>query len=312
MTPKRTLLSLVLTVLMAGGLHNSPTAASAHGRHHPERQQPPAVITLPDAWNAEGIATGRGPTVYAGSLSSGAVWQGDLRTGTGSVLVPAQAGRAAVGLKYAHGLLFVAGGPTGAAYVYDARTGADVATVQLTTGTSFVNDVVVTRRAAYFTDSMNAVLYRVPLRSGAPAGTPTTIPLSGDWVQVAGQFNANGIESLAGGRHLIVVNSTTGTLFRVNPRTGRASTIETDATLTQGDGILLRGSRLSVVRNRSNEIAVLRVNHSASRARLVATLTDPDFAVPTTIAAYRGSLYAVNARFGLPAGPFTIVRVDGR
>jgi hypothetical protein len=31
----------------------------------------------------------------------------------------------------------------------------------------------------------------------------------------------------------------------------------------------------------------------------VATLTDPDFDVPTTIAFQAGRLYAVNARFGI-------------
>jgi hypothetical protein len=40
-------------------------------------------------------------------------------------------------------------------------------------------------------------------------------------------------------------------------------------------------------------------------------LTDPDFAVPTTVAGFASSLYAVNDRFGLPPGPFTIGKVDG-
>ena len=67
--------------------------------------------------------------------------------------------------------LFVAGGATGKAFVYDAATGADLASYQLApagTAVTFVNDVVVTSKAAYFTDSRNQQLYVLPLgRHGA-------------------------------------------------------------------------------------------------------------------------------------------------
>jgi sugar lactone lactonase YvrE len=302
LVPKKAVASLMAAAGLCLGLAGAPAVAS----------QFPTVIPLPDAWNAEGIATGPGNQVYSGSLATGAVWKGDLRTGRGDVLVAPQAGRVAVGLKYARGLLFVAGGPTGAASVYYARTGAEVRTYQLTTGAAFINDVVVTRDAAYFTDSANAVFYRIPLKAGRPAGQPVARPLRGDWVQVPNAFNANGIEATRNGKHLLIVNSTTGGLFRVNPGTGRAKQVRTDAALTNGDGILLRGSTLAVVRNSLNEIAVLRLDRTLTRARVVTTLTDPDFAVPTTVAWSHGALYAVNARFGLPPGPFTIVRVDGK
>jgi sugar lactone lactonase YvrE len=272
----------------------------------------PDVIPLPDTWQAEGIATGPGSTVYAGSLANGAVWAGDLRTGEGSVLVEGGAGRFAVGLKYSNGLLFVAGGPTGLASVYDARTGAEVAVYQLCpAGTCFVNDVVVTPDAAWFTDSSNAVLYRLPLRGGRPTGSPTAVPLTGEWQQVPG-FNANGIAATPDGQTLLVVNSTLGVVYTVDAETGVASAVDADTSLTSGDGILLQGRTLSVVRNRLNQVAVLRLSPDLTTARLTTTLTDPDFAVPTTIAAFGGNLYAVNALFGTPPpAPYAIVRVDG-
>ena len=68
------------------------------------------------------------------------------------------------------------------------------------------------------------------------------------------------------------------------------------------------------MRNRLNEIAVLRLSPDLASATLTGTLTDPDFAVPTTVAAFGSSLYAVNARFGTPdpeQAPYEIVRVDG-
>jgi hypothetical protein len=61
-----------------------------------------------------------------------------------------------------------------------------------------------------------------------------------------------------------------------------------------------------------NEIAVVKLNRSLDRGRVVTTLTDPDFDVPTTIALQDGRLYAVNARFGNPdpaSARYDIVRV---
>ncbi|MGB7982840.1 MAG: hypothetical protein WCF36_18820 [Candidatus Nanopelagicales bacterium] len=271
----------------------------------------PEVIPLPDGWAAEGVATGPGSAVYAGSLASGAIWKGDLRTGEGAVLVPGAPGSVSVGLKHSQGLLFVAGGPTGLISVYDADTGAVVETYDVG-GSGFVNDVTVTRQAAWFTDSFRPVLYRLPLKSGLPAGVPVEVPLGGDWAQIPGTFNANGIAATANGKSLLVINSTSGVLYKVASETGIASAVATDAELTAGDGILLRGKELSVVRNRLNQIAVLRLSPDLGSATLVDTLTDPDFAVPTTVASFGGTLYAVNARFGeTEPQSFEIVKVDG-
>jgi sugar lactone lactonase YvrE len=271
----------------------------------------PDTVALPDGWDAEGVATGAGTDVYAGSLAGGAIWKADLRTGEGSILVPARDGGFAVGLNVSRGLLFVAGGPAGSALVYDTRTGDEVAALQVTDpGGGFVNDVIVTPDAAWFTNSFAPELYRVELEDGAPTGAFETVPLSGDWVQMEG-FNANGIEATPDGSALIVINSRSGDLFRVDPGSGVATLIDSDAELTAGDGILLRGKELAVVRNRFNQISVLRLSPDLSSATLTKVLTDPDFAVPTTVAAFGSTLYAVNARFGLPAGPFDIVKVDG-
>src|SRR5262245_5031454 len=92
----------------------------------------PDVFLLPTGWGPEGIASGRGTQFYAGarhqSPFAGAIYKGDIRTGEGQILVPTQPGRAALGLKFdpRSDLLFVAGGPTGAGYVYNATTGQDV------------------------------------------------------------------------------------------------------------------------------------------------------------------------------------------
>ncbi len=75
-------------------------------------------------------------------------------------------------MKVDRGRIFVAGGNTGSAFVYDAGSGANITSYQLSTGGSFINDVVVTKNAAWFTDSSKPVLYRVPLGLAADRAPP--------------------------------------------------------------------------------------------------------------------------------------------
>lgn len=273
----------------------------------------PDVIPLPNGWQPEGIAIGNGTTFYVGSIPTGAVYRGDLRTGKGTTLVQGAAGRAAIGVAYDRGRLFVAGGSTGKGFVYDARTGALVRELQLATaggGATFVNDVVVTKRAAYFTDSNRAVLYRVALsRNGSPAGSAQAVPLTGDF-QLAAGFNLNGIDATPDGKTLVVVQSATGKLFTVTAATGATKEIGLGgASLPNGDGLLLHGRTLYVVQNQSNRIAVVALARGLTSGTISRTITDSDFDVPTTIDRHGDRLYAVNARFGTTPGPSTTYSV---
>lgn len=225
------------------------------------------------------------------------------------MLVSSRKGRNHIGLKFVKRseLLFVAGGPSKGIYVYDARTGADVRQYSFPSA-GFINDVVVTKRAIYATDSQVQQFYRIALdRKGRP-GAAEVIPITGEFVYGAG-FNANGIEAVEGGKRLIMVQSSTGKLFAVDARTGESSEIELDTPVDNGDGLLLRGRRLFVVRNQNEEIAVVKLRRRLRSARLERVIRDPSFDVPTTVAPYKGFLYAVNARFP-PNGDNTNPRED--
>lgn len=279
----------------------------------------PEVIPLPNGFQPEGIATGSGTTFYVGSIPTGAIYKGDLLTGEGDVLVPAQAGRSAIGLKYDSrtGLLFVAGGATGYAYVYDAETGENVAEIPLELALpSFINDVVITKDAVYFTNSFQPMLYSVPLLNNGrlPEDVQVdVIPLGGEYQFTAGAFNANGIAATPNGKTLIIVNSTEGALYNVDPATGVATRVDLGTgAVPNGDGILLQGKTLYVVQNQLNQVAVIKLNSDFSAGTIETTITSPLFRVPTTIAAFGNALYVVNARFGTPPTPDTeyeVVRV---
>jgi streptogramin lyase len=278
----------------------------------------PKLIPLPNGFQPEGIEIGREHEIFAGSLATGAIYRADLRTGQGGLIVPPQAGRIAVGLGFDQrtNYIFVAGGPAGAGYVYDAGSGAALASYQFTTEQSFVNDVVVTKAAAYFTDSSRSFLYRVPLGSGGQLPEPsvvTALPLTGDYAPVDG-INANGIDATPNGKMLIIVQFATGKLYQVNPNSGQAILIDLGGgSVVNGDGILLDGKTLYVVQNFNNQVAVVQLNSKLTSGEIEHTITDPNFRVPTTDVQFENSLYVVNARFDTPPKPDTtyeIVRVN--
>jgi sugar lactone lactonase YvrE len=284
---------LAAWIAVAATILAAPLGASSR---FPER------IPLPDNFRPEGIAI-KGHTFYVGSIPTGAIYRGDLRTGEGSIINEgATTGRASIGVEYHRGLLFVAGGGTGKGFVYSARTGDLLATYTFFTptapGQTFVNDVVVARGGAYFTDSVRPFLYRV---SG---GQVTAIPLSGAIIYGAGN-NANGIDTTANGKTLIIVQTNVGKLFTVDRQTGVTREIVLNEPVVNGDGILLDGRTLYVVQNRDNKVAVVKLDKRLMSGTVTAHLTDPDFDVPTTIDEFGNRLYAVNARFTTPPTPET-------
>ena len=272
-------------------------ATAAVAANWPER------IDLPNGFQPEGIASGKGAELYAGSIPTGEVRRVDPRKGTTEVVVPGAEGRAAIGLKHdAQRRLWVAGGTTGQAFVYSAKTGADLAQFQLAADAdTFINDVVVTPKGAYFTDSRKAVIYRV----ARDLSGFTTIALDG-FALVDG-FNLNGIEAAKGGKVLLAIQSATGTLWRITPKTGVAEAVDlgTD-TLDAGDGLLLVGKRtLYVVQNVLNRVAVVRLSKDLRSGKVKRTIASDDFDVPTTVARIGKRLWLPNARFTTPATPDT-------
>jgi sugar lactone lactonase YvrE len=300
---KRLLLAISMAAIVAATL-----AGSAAAKPFPD------TITLPGASSAEGIATGAGSTFYAGDLFLGDIYRGDLRSGTASLFIDAPDGRMALGLKadVAHGLLFVAGGFTGQAYVYDLRTGADVATFQLG---AIINDVVVAGGAAWFTDSAQPHLYRVPIGADGSLGAPSTLVVTGPAGQITGDFNLNGIAATPNGDTLLVAHTADSTVFTVDPMSGASAAIA-GADLPFVDGILFEAGRLWAVQNFANQISELRLSPDLSSATVVDVITSSDFQIPTTVARQGSRLAVVNAKFdtGLPptAETFEVVIVDRR
>jgi sugar lactone lactonase YvrE len=295
-------LALILVMTLA-----TPAAA----RPFPDR------IDLPDGFAPEGIAIGPGSTFYSGSLAGAGIWRGDLRTGDGDFLV--DEGGPFVGMKVdAANRLWVAGGSAGNGYVFDAAVGGDPLMVfQFVPqgATTFVNDVVVTGDAAWFTDSFRGVIYRIDLATGQIHEVDLTAVAPAE----ANVFRLNGIDATPNGTTLIVVNSTAGELYRIDASTDDVPTIddvteiEMGTASVAGDGILLAGRTLHAVRNQDH-VAVIDLAPDLSSGTVVDELSG-DFDVPTTVARFGSSLYVVNARFGTTnpdpePDPYWVTRLD--
>src|SRR5262245_58744105 len=122
---RKSVMGVGLTALIALALLAPPAVA----------RQADRAIVLPGATGTEGVARLNGQTFFAGDLLTGDIFRGTINKGTAAKFIDAPDGRFAAGMKAdrSDSLLFVAGGPTGAGYVYNTRTGAPVTSYQFQT-----------------------------------------------------------------------------------------------------------------------------------------------------------------------------------
>jgi hypothetical protein len=274
----------------------------------------PDQIDLPNGFFPEGIESGRGTTFFVGSLIDGAILRGDLRTGSSAVLAPGATGRASLGIAYeaSRNRLWVAGGGSGFnagvgdVRVYDASSGELLGTFLPPDPVGALNDVAITHDAVYVTDSFNAQLVKIPLPADGSLPSEdsvTLLPVTGEFVQTPGVANLNGIVYKSG--VLLVAQSNTGKLFRVDPATGAAEEVDLGGVALNGvDGLELQGRTLYAVRN-TNLVTVVRLGSQLATGTVLGDITDPGLDVPTTATVAAGRLWAVNARFGTGPTPDT-------
>lgn len=310
---------LALTVGLMAGLSLPSTGVSGPGhvddadggRHGACGRHAPDTVRLPDGLRPEGITSGPGTRYYVGSLADGRIVTGNLCRGTSRVLLAGAEGRSIRGLSWDRrtGLVWAAGSVDAEAHVWAVNgwSGRIVSDTIVPRGV-FLNDLVVTRPAVWVTDSNVDRLTRIDLRHrGWPAGqAPSFRRLTGAWPSGNGtDINANGIRQLPDGS-LVLNNSRVGGLWQVTKWSGRTRPIPVRGGpgAVSGDGLELRHRTLFNVRGTGgDEVSVLRLRHAGRgwTARWVKALTDRSLDVPST-ATYAGrSLWAVNARFGVPS-----------
>jgi hypothetical protein len=314
-------LAVVLFTVLALVLGPWPATASPHdpGHDHGVDDRYPARIDLPNGFAPEGIERGRGRSVFVGSVVDGAIWRGDLRTGSGAVIAEGAAGRASLGMAYERreDRLWVAGAGPGFGFgrgdvrVYDASSGELLESYLPPGEVGALNDVAITADAVFVTDSFNPQLVRIPLPEDGSLpseNAATLLPVTGDFAQTEGQPNLNGIVARCGA--LVVAQTSTGTLFRVDPETGIADEVELrNGSLPRPDGLELRRNTLYVVGG--GMVTVVRLRDELARGTVRGVITDPGepgqplLDVPTTATVAADRLWVVNARFTTERTPGT-------
>lgn len=280
---------------------------------------PPNEIVFP-----EGIAIHPGNgDMFVGSTANGAVYKGNA-WGRDRALRPFLPGGAdgrttAIGMKVSpSGILYIAGGATGTIWMYDAVTGRLLGSFFTGTQGGFINDVALTPDgSAYFTDSNLPYMYRIKPDERGVFQYELWLDFRGTALAYQQGFNLNGIAASADGRYLIVVQSNTGKLFRID--TTSKEVVEIALTggdrMTFGDGILLDGRTLYVVRNQLNLVVMVSLSEDYASGRQVGSFTDPSFRLTTTAAKVGDRLLVVNSQFnrrgpGLtPETPFSVSSV---
>jgi hypothetical protein len=257
--------------------------------------------------NPEGIASAGFGTFFVGATGDGTIYRGTLGNPNVTEFIAGGTGKSAIGLKVARGRLYVAGGATGDITVYDLFSRHQVALFSTGAG-GFLNDLVVLANGDVFvTDSFRPTLWHVTaaqVRAGN--GTPEAISLAPEIVYTAGAFNVNGIVALDA-RTLIVVQSNTGTLFRIDlARRGRQIRALDGDPVAGGDGMLLDRGRLVVVQGDPAQLTFVQLDRRASRGTVVAHLTDPTLRGPSTVARSGNRFLVVNADFATSTPPFTV------
>ena len=278
----------------------------------------------------EGVAYDEDENVfYVGSTTDGTIFRGDIESGEVEVFSEGGADdrTTAIGMEIDDdGRLFVAGGDTGGVWVYDTESGDFLATVEneLTPDT-FLNDIAIVDGGAYVTDSFNPIIWQVTLTEDEDDDAAEVSAEIDQYLDFTGTdfefqndgFNANGIEATDDGTYLIVVQSATGLLFRIEVSSGDVTEIDLgDTTVPNGDGMAIEGQALYVLQNQQELIVPIAMADDFASGTPIDTVTYDAFNYPTTLELTGdGRALVVNSQFGArsegtdPELPFTVVSV---
>ncbi|MFJ8016477.1 SMP-30/gluconolactonase/LRE family protein [Streptomyces sp. NPDC096339] len=290
-------------------------AAPASALSSPDGARISTAFSIPGAKvYPEGIATdARTHTVYVGSYADGTVYRARPGRTEAEVFLPSgtDGRRTANGLRVdARGRLWVTDSTAGVS-VYDTATGSRLAHFEVAgSGPRFVNDLTITPDgAAYLTDSVRGVIYRVTPEQLAAGSGPLTEAYDLSPAlrpRPAGGFSLNGIVSDRAGRYLLAVDMPEGDLYRVDLATGAVRRVDLGGRdMKAADGLdLSPDGTLRVAHNTTNTLTRWRLGADGTRARLTRTVTDPALQIPTTLSHSPGRTLVVRSQFD-KGGPMT-------
>ena len=212
------------------------------------------------------------------------------------------------------GRVYIAGGPNGIGtdnpdlWVY-TRSGELLAALRVPGDNVFLNDVWIgPDGAAYFTNSNAPQIFRVAA-DGDSYEAELWADATGVIPTLAG-FNLGGIVTSPDRSALIVAQGNARRLWRFDLTDRSVTPVDTGSVdLLDADGLVLRGTRLTVVRNFSRVVTQLRVSADGTSTRLVRERDTDPARVLTTAKVLRGRILYVDSKFdeAVAAPPYEVV-----
>jgi Cu-Zn family superoxide dismutase len=161
------------------------------------------------------------------------------------------------------------------------------------------------------TDSTRPTLWRAAAGAITPgASTPAEawLDFTGTPLVYQSGFNLNGIVVTPDNRFLIVSQTNTGKLFRIDLATRAIVQINLGSELVPGDGLQIRGHTLWAVAG--GQIVKVQLSGDWASGTVASRTSNASFSSPTTNALARGRMLVVNSQFanrgGTPTLPFTV------
>jgi sugar lactone lactonase YvrE len=256
---------------------------------------------------------------YVGGLLDGAIVRGNAGTSAGARIVspPGADGRASVaGIKIdRQKRLWVAGGEAGKLFVYELGSLKPLASFAVGKGEKrVVNDIAITDDGeAYVTDSAYPALYHVTMGEQPKL---EEWPVDSAAVPYSGAYNLNGIVVTSDQKTLLMVQTSTGKLFRFDRATRSFSAVDLGgASVLAGDGLAISGQNLFVACNATRSVAKVSLSSDFRSGKVLSNAANTRFGFPTAIAVDGDALLVVNAQLDSlapgksPSLPFTVTRV---
>ncbi len=246
-------------------------------------------------------------TVYTGSMMTGELFSAtkgtrrlnDLPIENASKNIPA------LGMKEENGNLYVATGSNGTIEVFDIPTQKKVNAYSVPNGLSkdkvFINDVAIDgKNQGYVTDSFRPVIYSfVPHSENTELAV--WLDLENTGIQFEEGYNLNGIVLTKKAKYLLVIQTNTGKLYRINTTTKETTEVRlTGESLLYGDGLSIRKKKLYVALNVSGAVAKVALNDDFSAGTV--TTVKKGFQFPTAVAVTSKKLYVLNSQLDKSGG----------
>ena len=190
---------------------------------------------------------------------------------------------------------------------YDLTTGkrkfiTDLAILNTTGGGNFANDMAFDNAGnIYLNNSASPIIYKID-----QIGKAEVFVTSDDWKKEG--FNLNGIVCNQKDNYLLVCQSNTGEIYKVDIKTKKISKTTTSPILG-ADGLIFHKNELIVISNSSRKIIKLISNDNWISAKNVGELNS-EMTFPTTGTRVNGKYYVLNAKLNEIFTPNTKLTSD--